>query len=348
MTNWSSFVPFSYKKASVVSMIQRAISVCSSYSLLAVELDEIRRICQLNGYPRGFVDTRIGIGLTKYLNKKQNDNNNSEESNVPVAAGGGEKDLMYVEVPFIGDQTDLMKRKLQRLSETIRPDLDVRFYAKPPRAVRTFFPNKAPVPKHLQSNTVYAVTCEDYGDTYVGMTKRQTITRLNEHGAPKNLFDRSNNNNNSNVDTVEPIDSQQQVRTSKKTSGVKPQQQQQQPPVRRSSRVRNQNETLATTVTNDNKDRESAHVVKKRKEKERTKDDDNPSSIAEHVQNTGHKMDWRNFRVLWRDNSNQRLLIKESLVIRAYEPRLNRTTHSVPLLIFPEGLERHLVPDPNG
>ena len=43
-----------------------------------------------------------------------------------------------------------------------------------------------------------------------------------------------------------------------------------------------------------------------------------------------------------------RLLIKESLVIRAQEPRLNRTTHSVPLLVFPEGLERHLVSDPNG
>ena len=47
-------------------------------------------------------------------------------------------------------------------------------------------------------------------------------------------------------------------------------------------------------------------------------------------------------------NIAYRLLIKESLVIRAYGPRLNRTTHSVPLIVFPEGLERNLVPDPNG
>ena len=53
-------------------------------------------------------------------------------------------------------------------------------------------------------------------------------------------------------------------------------------------------------------------------------------------------------RILWRDNISYRLLIKESLVIRAHEPVLNRTTHSVPLLVFPEGLERDLVPDPNG
>ena len=81
---------------------------------------------------------------------------------------------------------------------------------------------------------------------------------------------------------------------------------------------------------------------------ERTKNGDSSSSIAEHEESTGHHMDWKNFRVLWRDNNVYRLLIKESLVIRAHEPWLNRTTHSVPLLVFPEGLERHLVPDPNG
>ena len=59
-------------------------------------------------------------------------------------------------------------------------------------------------------------------------------------------------------------------------------------------------------------------------------------------------VDWRNTRVLWRDSNPCRLLLEESLVIRTHEPQLNRTTHSVPLLIFPEGLERSSVPDPNG
>ena len=68
-TNWNSFVPFSYEKASVVSMIERALSVCSTYFLLDIELDEVQYYSHLNGYPRDFVDTRIGIGSTKYLNK---------------------------------------------------------------------------------------------------------------------------------------------------------------------------------------------------------------------------------------------------------------------------------------
>ena len=96
-------------------------------------------------------------------------------------------------------------------------------------------------------------------------------------------------------------------------------------------------------MTNTNDVRQSFHTTTERK-----KDVDTSSSIAEHEETTGHHMDWRNFRIVWRDNNVYRLLIKESLIIKAHEPRLNRTTHSVPLLVFPEGLERHLVPDPNG
>ena len=256
MTNWNSFVPSSYKKASVVSLIQRALSVCSTYSLLNNELNRVRYYCHLNGYPRGFVDTRIGIGLTKYLNRSNND-----ESDLPV--GGCEKQRLFVEIPFIGEQTDLMKKKIQHLTGSIRPDLDIRFVAKPPRTVQTFFPTKDPVPKHLQSNTVYVAPCKKCGDTYVRMTKRQTVTRLCEHGAPKDTFDRKNNNN---IDGVQPITVQQQTRSSRSTTTkAKAKQQQQEPPLRRTSRIRNQTATFATTVTNTNDGRQRQHATKERR-----------------------------------------------------------------------------------
>ena len=331
MTNWNSFVPFSYKKASVVSMIQRALSVCSTYYLLDIEFKEIRYYSHLNGYLRGFVDTLIGIGLTKHPNR------NNNETNLPVS--GCDKQRLYVEVPFIGAQTDLMKKKIQHLAGSTRPDLDIRFVAKPPRAVQTFFPTKDRVPKHLQSSTVYATACKDCGDTHVAMTKRQTVTRLYEHGAPKNTFDPPANN----INVAEPINVPQQTRSSRNTTSRAKAQQQPEPPLRRSSRIRNRPVALATTVTNKNDDRQSIHTTAVRK-----KNVDTTSSIAEHEETTGHHMDWQNFRVVWRDNNVYCLLIEESLVIRAHEPRLNRTTHSVPLLVFPEGLERHLVPDPNG
>ena len=163
----------------------------------------------------------------------------------------------------------------------------------------------------------------------MGMTKQQTITRLCEHGAPKDTFDRKTNNN---VDGVQPITVQQQTRSSRSTTTKAKQQQQQEPPLRRSSPIRNRRATLATTVTNTNGDRQSDHTTKT---KERTKNVDNSSSIAEHEESTDHQMDWKNFRVLLRDSNVYRLLMEESLVIRAHEPGLDRTTHSVPLLVFP-------------
>ena len=220
MTHWNSFVPFSYKEASVISMIERALSVCSTYSLLDIELDEVRYYSHLNGWPCDFFDALIVIGLTKYLNR------NNKESNLPVA--GCEKQRLFVEVLYIGNHTESIKKKIQHLTGSNRPDLDVRFVAKPPRTVQTFFPTKDPVPKHLQSNTVYAATCKECGDIYVGMTKRQTVTRLCEHGAPKDTFDGKINNI---VDSIQPIIVQQQTRSSRNTTAKAKAKQQQEPPL---------------------------------------------------------------------------------------------------------------------
>ena len=58
-------------------------------------------------------------------------------------------------------------------------------------------------------------------------------------------------------------------------------------------------------------------------------------------------MNWNNFRVVSQDNHPYRLRIKESLLFQAFEPELNKTTHSVPLVVFPDGLPRVLLPNPD-
>jgi hypothetical protein len=51
-----------------------------------------------------------------------------------------------------------------------------------------------------------------------------------------------------------------------------------------------------------------------------------------------HKIDWDKSQIIWSDNTPHKLLTTESWIIKAYEPELNRATHSVPLYVFPEGL----------
>jgi hypothetical protein len=67
------------------------------------------------------------------------------------------------------------------------------------------------------------------------------------------------------------------------------------------------------------------------------------SAISKHQYDMNHNIDWNTCQVVWSDNNSYKLLIKESLIIQTYQPSLNRTTHSTPLYIFPEGVkERHL------
>ena len=115
----------------------------------------------------------------------------------------------------------------------------------------------------------------------MGMTNRQTVTRLCEHGTTKDTFNPPANH----IDVVEPINVRQQTRSSSNTK-TSAKAQQTEPPLRRSSRIRNRTIALATTVTKTNDDRQSVHVTTDQK-----KNVDTSSSIAEHEETTGHHMD---------------------------------------------------------
>ena len=295
MINWNSFVPLQYKKASVDSMVRRALSICSTYLSLTEEFAEIRRYGLANGYPRSFIDIHIAVGLSRYMERQV-----PQTIERPI---GCEKKRMYVEVPFIGRTTQSMKLRFHHLSSQLRPDLDIRFFTKPPPSVQTFFRNKDPIAKHMQSNVVYSVQCSDCDQVYIGKTTRHAMTRLCEHGAPSSMFNPST--------TV--------------TSNA--------PTLRRSSRIMKKIATSKRTTP--------PHL-------DTDKDQSKSSALASHTQETGHHINWSDFRIVWQDENPYRLLIKESLLIQAFQPELNRTTNSVPLIVFPDGLPRQMLPDPNG
>ncbi|CAF3427539.1 unnamed protein product, partial [Rotaria sp. Silwood2] len=145
---------------------------------------------------------------------------------------------------------------------------------------------------------------------YLGKTERQCIRRLYEHGAP-----------------TTPYQPQQQPCNHESDDPNDP------PELRRSSRIKNKIAAATTTRASTNDTNNDKKIDK--------------SSIFQHEKETGHRMDWSNFQVVWQDNHYYRLLIKESLLIKAYESELNKTTHSVPLLVFPDGLPKAQLPNLN-
>jgi hypothetical protein len=102
--------------------------------------------------------------------------------------------------------------------------------------------------------------------------------------------------------------------------------------LRRSSRIRGKKADSAKLTNNkDNSDDEKVVC----------------SALSKHENDTEYRIDSNDFRVLWRDENLYRLLINESLLIEVYKPELNRTTHSVPIIMFSDGLTTDLLPDPN-
>ncbi|CAF3087254.1 unnamed protein product, partial [Rotaria sp. Silwood2] len=60
------------------------------------------------------------------------------------------------------------------------------------------------------------------------------------------------------------------------------------------------------------------------------------SAIYQHEVETGHSINWGNWKLLSKDYKLYRLLIRESIQISKLEPSLNRTVRSVPLVIYPD------------
>ena len=54
----------------------------------------------------------------------------------------------------------------------------------------------------------------------------------------------------------------------------------------------------------------------------------NQSSVLKHAQETGHSIDWENWKILDRANRDQKLLLKEMLHIYKHKPELNIQEHS--------------------
>ena len=58
-TNVDSFIPFTFKKDLVMSLLNRYFNICSTYITFHSELDNFKKLFSLNGYPRNFLDNCI-------------------------------------------------------------------------------------------------------------------------------------------------------------------------------------------------------------------------------------------------------------------------------------------------
>ena len=300
---YTSFVPHEYKRSTISSMAYRGIRICSDYIALNDEFDTIRQIAVANEYPLWFVDKVIGQTLDRYLAKREKMAKAAQDvqgtTTITVIDKKEKRTPLLVDIPFVGRPTAILGRRLSNIAKQVRPDITLQPIPRSFPTIQKLFPRKDPVDKNLQANIVYKIHCEECPAKYIGKTWRQATRRHVAHGAA------STSVRSVRQPTPEKLPAGHRMESH--AGGL-----------RRSKRNENKNvnyKQLHDPFASDE------YVV----EEESSVKSENKSAIHEHQKNTGHRIDWKNWRIIGKDQRRYRLLIRESLAIMEHEPDLNRT-----------------------
>ena len=68
-TNFDSFIPISYKRGLINTLLFRYFNTSSSYAIFHAEVEKFKKIMNLNGYPEKFFDRIVRSFLNKIFEK---------------------------------------------------------------------------------------------------------------------------------------------------------------------------------------------------------------------------------------------------------------------------------------
>ncbi|CAF1933014.1 unnamed protein product, partial [Rotaria magnacalcarata] len=254
-------------------------------------------------YPLKFVRNQIKKTLNRHfegLNKLSNETlTKLNESDNKEV----KKEQVFIDLPFIGIETKTLGKKIIDLAKNIRPDLHIQPIPRPPPAITTFFPQKDKINKNAQSNTVYSISCSDCDVGYIEKTIRQASRRHQEHGTP------------------------QQPKAPPTPKIVTP--------VLNNQSLRRSDRLWTKPNVNYYQDGNECNVEPQEKNDDKLM----KSALYKHQMNMNHTINWSDWKIISKDCKKYRLLVRESLQILHKKQILNRTMCSVPLVVYPEGLQ---------
>ena len=166
--NCYSFIPLAYKRSLVSCLLYRIFNLCSSYENFHIQLEVIRKLFNLNGFPSHMFDHLAHCFLNKIFEPKP------PVHTVP-------KKVVYFCLPFTGSHSLQIRSQITRLCNAAYPHLNIRFVFRSYESISSFFPFKDKVPKFLRSGVVYLFKCRCCSVSYVGQTTCHLHTRVLEH-----------------------------------------------------------------------------------------------------------------------------------------------------------------------
>ena len=167
-TNFRSFLPTTYKKGLLSTLLYHGYCISSSFSSLHEEVEKLKKIFSRNGYPSRFVDRCIFAFFNKIYEKR------TPVHTVP------KKEFMIV-LPFLGSNSLKTKNQLIRSFRELLPFSKLKVIFKTSRRLSSCFTFKDKIPESLMSGVIYKYTCAGCKSCYIGSTKRFWEKRLEEH-----------------------------------------------------------------------------------------------------------------------------------------------------------------------
>ena len=126
-TNFDSFIPISYKRGLVYTLVNRYFKICSSYHLFHSELLNLKKLLLNNGYPDTFLDSCIRVFLDKLFSPP------TRNSNTP------DKTVLNFSLPFTGSHSLQIRTQIAKLCSSAFPHFTVRFIFQSGRRLSGFF-----------------------------------------------------------------------------------------------------------------------------------------------------------------------------------------------------------------
>ena len=132
-TNFHSFVPLAYKRSLVCCLLHQIFYLCFSYENFHAQLEVVRKLFNLNGFPTHMFDKLIRHFL-----------NNLFDSKPPLFTVP--KKIVYFCLPFTGSHSLQIRTQITRLCSAAYPHLNIRFVFRSSTRISSFFPFKDKVP----------------------------------------------------------------------------------------------------------------------------------------------------------------------------------------------------------
>ena len=170
LLNFNSICPTKWKSGLIFRLLHRAKSVCSSNFLLYKEIDYLKTMFNLKGYPNWFFDKCL-----RMFNFQSNQQVDPETSVF--------NDHIYcIALPYFGKESRRFINNLQKIINS-KLNLSIKLNALYKTfKVSNYFQLKSPVPSALCSNVVYEFSCScDTNLTYIDMSTRHLSIRVKEH-----------------------------------------------------------------------------------------------------------------------------------------------------------------------